>query len=400
MIINMRGQLLAATLFLAVGHGVARADIVVENPIANPPVASADQIKAKRAHENPLASPNTSKAKAEGPVATYRQGVRTPDQGASGGGASSRAFGSFGLPYTTGRVVAGKAPFNSSRRGFLSASFPYSAVGLLAFDQGYCSASVIRRSVIVTAAHCIQHFGDGSDTYTNHQFVPAYYGAGPSSQIAPFGIFTLKAFVRPATWANGTDTGSYAARSNDLALIILNKDRSNRFIGDLTGVLGYAWNNYSFVSSSRTGNLAVGAVTTLGYPYLMDEGNIMQRTDGPTYLTTIGGAPQYWQGSNFTGGSSGGPWVVNFRAADAVLGEDAVEGTASRMAVIGVTSWGSADPNAIKDNYSSRFGQNRQYPKADYGGYGAGNIGALLNTLCNTKLKGKTYTYADLHYCD
>ena len=48
---------------------------------------------------------------------------------------------------------------------------------------------------------------------------------------------------------------------------------------------------------------------------LMDSGRIMQRTDGPTYTTTVVGAGQLWQGSNLTGGSSGGPWVVNFRSA-------------------------------------------------------------------------------------
>jgi hypothetical protein len=76
--------------------------------------------------------------------------------------------------------------------------------------------------------------------------------------------------------------------------------------------MAYGWNNYSFVSSPKTGNLRTAAVTALGYPGLMDLGRIMQRTDGPTYTTTIANAGQLWQGSNFTGGSSGGPWVVNF----------------------------------------------------------------------------------------
>src|SRR4051812_33317520 len=81
--------------------------------------------------------------------------------------------------------------------------------------------------------------------------------------------------------------------------------------------LARVWvNNYSFVSSSRTGNLTVAATATLGYPFLMDSGNIMQRADGPTYTTTVGGAGQLMQGSNFTGRSSGGPWIVNFVAAN------------------------------------------------------------------------------------
>lgn len=57
-------------------------------------------------------------------------------------------------------------------------------------------------------------------------------------------------------------------------------------------------------------------------------------------------------------------------------------GTASNMAVVGVTSWGSANPNGPKDNHSSQFRQNTRYPDASYGVCGAGNIASLLNTLC------------------
>jgi hypothetical protein len=150
----------------------------------------------------------------------------------------------------------------------------------------------------------------------------------------------------------------------------------------------YGWNNYSFVTSPKTGNLSTGAVTTLGCPGLIDGGRIMQRTDGPTYTTTIDGAGQLWQGSNFTDGSSGGPWVVNFRPRSAVLSGGATEGSASVIAVIEVTSWGSDDPNGPKDNYSSQFRQNSRYPDASYGAYGAGNIASLLNTLCSSAAPG------------
>ena len=89
--------------------------------------------------------------------------------------------------------------------------------------------------------------------------------------------------------------------------------------------------------------------------------------------------------------------MVNFRAADPVLSGGAVMGTASTMAVVGVTSWGSADPNAAKDNYSSRFGQNTQFPAAAYGTYGTGNIGALLNSVCSLTVGGQSL--ATLGYC-
>jgi hypothetical protein len=125
----------------------------------------------------------------------------------------------------------------------------------------------------------------------------------------------------------------------------------------------------------------------------------MQRADGPSYLTTISSAGQIMQGSNFTGGSSGGPWVVNFVSANPSLFGGASIGSFPGTWVIGVTSWGSADPNANKDNYSSQFRQNTRYSNAAYGVYGAGNIASLLFTLCSAQAGGGQ-TYEQAGYCN
>jgi hypothetical protein len=163
--------------------------------------------------------------------------------------------------------------------------------------------------------------------------------------------------------------------------------------------MAYGWNNYSFVTSSQTGNQHTAAVSTLGYPGQLDSGAIMQRTDGPTYTTSLGGAGQLWQGSNFTGGASGGPWVVNFRSRTPTFSNGASEGWDPVLAVVGVTSWGSSDPNEPKDNWSSQFRQNTQYPDASYGVYGAGNIASLLNTLCSAAAP-EGGTLASQGYCN
>ena len=245
-----------------------------------------------------------------------------------------RAFGTFGIPYTTTRVQEGNmtaAGVTSANR--LSASQPYRAIGKLTFLVGtqpsHCTATLIRRSVIVTAAHCVQFFGYGSSMFTNFAFRPGHYGAAgaTAAQIAPYGTWNSIKVVRPASWADGTDIGSGAARDNDLAVIALGKNAAGQFVGNLVESLGWGWNNYGFVTSAKTGNLRTAAVSTLGYPALMDGGLIMQRTDGPTYTTTVGGAGQLQQGSNFTGGSSGGPWIVNFSGRNAVLSGGAVVGT-------------------------------------------------------------------------
>lgn len=314
-----------------------------------------------------------------------------------------RAFGSFGIPYTSTRVAHNATKVKPTSPAFLSSTYPYRAIGRLTFSDGtgsyICSASLIRRSVIVTAAHCIQGFGSGASFYSNWQFTPGYYNAGTKA-VQPYGVWNWAQAVVSASWSSGSDSGTGAARNNDLAVIVLQKDRKGKFIGDLTGYLGYGWNSPSFVSSSKTGDLAVAQISTLGYPCLLDACKIMQRTDGPTYLTQVGSALQYWQGSNFTGGSSGGPWIVNFKSQNPVYYNGAGAGIDSSLAVVGVTSWGSADPNASKDNYSSRFGQTVEFPNTSYGNYGAGNIGALLNYACSLKPPNNASTYEQLGYCN
>ncbi|MFM8927229.1 MAG: trypsin-like serine peptidase [Rhodoluna sp.] len=313
---------------------------------------------------------------------------------------STRAFGSFGIPFTSSRVQAGpgSSAVAPSSQAYLSSTYPYRAIGRLTFSQGYCSASLIRSGILLTAAHCIQSFGSGPSTNTNFQFIPAFWSNG-STVLSPYGTWFAKAILRPATWANGTDPGTDAARLNDLALIAL-APQNGLFVGQRTGYLGYAWNNYSFISSTRAGMLSVAELHTLGYPFLLDSGKVMQMTSGPSYLTTVGTALQIQQGSSFTGGSSGGPWIANYLFAYPAFAGGARPGAAGAPnRVVGVTSWGSADPNNPKDNYSSRFGQNSVYPLANYGVYGARNIGALLNTLCNSRPAGSTTTFAQQGYC-
>lgn len=349
---------------------------------------------------NPLQEPDTSTVTPDTEAGPHIGGAMTKNGIVED--IESRAFGSFGIPYTTTRVQDGnQSAAGATSANRLSTTYPYRTVGKLTFSAGYCSASLIRRSVIVTAAHCIQNFGTGSSLFSNFQFRPGHYGAtgATAAQIAPHGTWNWITLVRPASWANGTDIGTGAARDNDLAVIALGKNAQNQFIGDITGYMGYGWNNYSFVTSSKTGDQHTAAVSTLGYPGLMDSGAIMQRTDGPSYTTSLGGAGQLWQGSNFTGGSSGGPWVVNFRSRTAALAGGAVQGSASVIAVIGVTSWGASDPNAPKDNWSSQFRQNTRYPNASYGVYGAGNIASLLNTLCGAAAPGGG-TLASQGYCN
>lgn len=402
-----------STRFRAACASAAASTLLMAAPVAaQDTVINLSPSSARAAVDTTRAKPmvNRLKAPAESLVLPDRSFSGVPGSSAMRSGPfAPRAFGSFGIPYTSTRVQlgwrSGANALAATDANLLSVTYPYRAVGKLFFNtpQGpsYCSASVIRRGVIVTAAHCIQDFGAGQTINSGFRFVPGHYGPAGSTlaQQEPYGSWPAQGIVRPGAWANGTDIGCGAARDNDIAVLALRPDGQNRFVADVVGKLGYGWNNPSFVSSAKTGNLRVAAVTALGYPFILDGGSIMQRSDGPTYPTTVCNSRQLWQGSNFGGGASGGPWIVNFTGRNPTLGGGATPGFWPTMMVIGVTSWGSADPNVPKDNYSSQFAQNPAYPNAAYGIYGAGNIGALLSTLCSSRPTGSTQTYAQLGYC-
>ena len=86
-------------------------------------------------------------------------------------------------------------------------------------------------------------------------------------------------------------------------------------------------------------------------------------------------------GSPMTGGSSGGPWMVNFGTRPTITGSASLGAASSSNIVVGVTSWGYTSVG-INVQGASWFGQNAEYPSAAYGTYGAGNIGKLVQDTC------------------
>src|SRR5690349_20098360 len=142
---------LAITGLLLTAVGVmpaaAQDEVVVNSGSARLATGDVSGVSAVR---NPLGTPATDDAKAEPRSALLAPGTR-------GGSAvaptpNARAFGSFGLPFTSTRVAVGASKSTSSDPNYLATTFPYRAVGKLVFSAGYCTASVILRSVIVTAA--------------------------------------------------------------------------------------------------------------------------------------------------------------------------------------------------------------------------------------------------------
>ncbi len=112
----------------------------------------------------------------------------------------------------------------------------------------------------------------------------------------------------------------------------------------------------------------------------------MERTDGIGSYWTSGGLKNTVLGSAMTGGSSGGPWLVNFGAVPVLSSAASLGNASAPQTVVGVTSWGYT---TVGDNTqgASWFGQNTQFPNASYldshnVNRGAGNIGSLVAAAC------------------
>ena len=195
--------------------------------------------------------------------------------------------------------------------------------------------------------------------YSGWTFVPALYNS-----TAPYGQFTVaKAYVMTAYY-NGTDScyqrGVVCA--NDMAVLVANKNASGSYPGTYTGWFGYGWNGYGFATYN---NVKTALINQLGYPVSHDAGLMMQRTDSQGYVNSTMSGNTVW-GSRQTGGSSGGPELVNLGIAASLSGV-AYGSDAGYNTVVGVTSWGYTDLT-VKEQGASPFTSS--------------NIVALVNTAC------------------
>ncbi|MGQ0594176.1 MAG: trypsin-like serine peptidase [Gammaproteobacteria bacterium] len=240
-------------------------------------------------------------------------------------------------------------PFSTARAdlipGATNTQFPYRPSGKLFFNIGastfVCSASLIKRGVIVTAAHCVAQFG-ARRFHSNWRFVPGFRNG-----VAPFGAWTAaNAFVL-TSYFNGTDP--CAVRGivcrNDIATLRLNT-QGGALPGTATGFYGFGFNGFGFTGGGLT------HVTQIGYPVCLDNGQLMERNDSQGFRSAAN-VNNTLIGSLMCGGSSGGPWAVNFGIRPVLTGT--TNGTAPNPnIVVGVTSWGFVS-TAVKQQGASPF---------------------------------------------
>ena len=198
-------------------------------------------------------------------------------------------------------------PFSTARAdgytGSTNKIYPFRASGKLFYTKPtgptWCSASLIARGVVLTAAHCVATFGTNA-FYTNFQFVPGY-----KNGTAPYGVWTAVQVRAMTSYLNGTDQCSQRGVicANDIAILVLSP-QGGHYAGANTGWYSYGYNGFGFTPS----NLA--HVTQLGYPSCLDNANIMARNDSHGFKSASN-ANNTLIGSLMCGGSSGGPWITN-----------------------------------------------------------------------------------------
>ncbi|MFH1793182.1 MAG: hypothetical protein ABIK36_08790 [Pseudomonadota bacterium] len=292
-------------------------------------------------------------------------------------------------PYTISRVAVSGPPGPGTITQWVPVtSKPFRFTGKLWVRFGsswfVCTASLIKRGVLVTAAHCVHNYGEGAGGFADEvRWYPANAGAS-----GPWSYFSGLSWRVPTPYVNGTDTCSVTGVicNNDIATVTL-ATRSGQYAGQiLGGFYNYGWNAWGFVLSPAFGNHWISDLTQLGYPVAIDNGEHMLRGSSfAKYIQSTGTNAKilknYQLGSAMTGGSSGGPWLSNFGTTPGITGAASLGMFSSQNVVSAVTSWGYTTVG-VNVQGASYFGQNAEFPNAAYGAYGAGNIGKLVQDTC------------------
>jgi hypothetical protein len=276
----------------------------------------------------------------------------------AGAGIGAQGYGSENHPFTT------KGAYSNATTGAPTNLLPFRATGKLYMRFGaswfVCTASAIEKGLLVTAAHCVANFGVGFADEVRYQ--PARHGAN-----TPYGEWIAAVGWVPTVYIDGTDTCHPAAPgvicANDVAIVTMHTGPApyaGKHIGEALGRYFYFTNNQGY--TNFLGKTA-GHITQLGYPVKFDSGLKMIRTDSLGYQEfSINGVAAQYQvliGSDQTGGSSGGPWVMNFGVNP--VSTSSAPSFNQALRVVATTSWGYVG-SAFKVQGASRFANNPAFP--------------------------------------
>jgi V8-like Glu-specific endopeptidase len=166
------------------------------------------------------------------------------------------------------------------------------SVGKLFSSAGTCTASVISpNNVIVTAAHCCWNRST-NNWIGGWAFSPAYNNGN-----APYGTFNWSTATVLNSWINNGDVPS------DVCVIKLQNDKAGRGVTYYTGWLGRSWD----WGSDQEHHV-------LGYPANIGGANVLEACTSESFSPGCGGSDVLSTGCSMTFGSSGGPWIRNYRS--------------------------------------------------------------------------------------
>jgi V8-like Glu-specific endopeptidase len=321
---------------VASGYSAAVSQVDLVRAVTAPPEKRGRiQTQYKQLGGSDRGSPGTGE---KSPLTLVAPGSRPRPAGPT----TPEEFGTAQLPFSTARADLDPQATNDQ--------WPFRAAGKLFFKIGagnfICSASLIKKGLVVTAAHCAAEFGQNK-YFSDWRFVPGYRNGS-----APFGSWSVAKALVLDTYYKGTEPcyQKGVVCENDVAVLVLSpqRDANNALFypGTKSGWYGYGWNRSGFTPGGIT------HMTQLGYPACLDDGEYMERNDTQG-VTSSDFSNNTVSGSLMCGGASGGPILINFGVRPALSGT--LSGTAAEPnMVVGVTSWGSTN-DAVKQMGASPF---------------------------------------------
>ena len=210
-----------------------------------------------------------------------------------------------GLAGEVGVVPAAAGPTAEGTDTGASTVFPNSANGVVFFDYsdgGYrCSGSVINTPAgraVLTAGHCVIAPGSGEQA-TNIVFVPGYRDGSE-----PYGEWPATSFATTSRWQSTAGTGNSddADEAGDMAILTLaNRPADGASVQGVVGAVGIGFNQPRQQTYNEYGYPAQA-------PY---DGTRLYRLTAPWATDDASFSPATMGiDSDFTPGSSGGPWLV------------------------------------------------------------------------------------------
>jgi V8-like Glu-specific endopeptidase len=205
----------------------------------------------------------------------------------------------------SGSAPAAAAPTADGTDTGDSTLYPNRANGLVLFffgpDEFGCSGSVVNSpagNLVLTAGHCVIDPGPGTHA-TDIVFIPGYRDGNE-----PFGEWPATSFTTTPQWESTTSTGNPddSDEAGDIAILTLaGRPGDGATIQGVVGAVGIAFNQ----ARSQT-------YMQYGYPaeFPYDGSRLYELTSGLAGSDPTFNPPTLEITSDFTPGSSGGPWLV------------------------------------------------------------------------------------------